>query len=81
MGRAGIGAVGDDYRAEVGAGPTPTSVGRVRGKSEPSRRFPGYAVSMPAAPPSPSSAVAISRMRNFCTFPVTVIGNESTSFQ
>ena len=29
----------------------------------------------------PSSAIAISRIRNFWTLPVTVVGNESTSFQ
>ncbi len=28
-----------------------------------------------------SSRMAISRMRNFCTLPVTVMGNSSTSFQ
>ena len=39
------------------------------------------AVSMPAAPSSSSSAVAISRIRNFWTLPVTVMGNASTSFQ
>ena len=40
-----------------------------------------YAVSVPAAPSRPSSAVEIFRIRNFCTLPVTVSGNASTSFQ
>ena len=34
----------------------------------------------PVRPPA-SSAAAISRMPNFCTLPVTVIGNASTNFQ
>ncbi len=40
----------------------------------------GYAVAIAAASPSPSSSIAVSRILNFCTLPVTVIGNESTSF-
>jgi hypothetical protein len=27
---------------------------------------------------SPNSAIIVSRMRNFCTLPVTVMGNSST---
>jgi hypothetical protein len=36
---------------------------------------------MEAAASSPSSATATSRIRNFCTLPVTVIGKASTNFQ
>ena len=39
-----------------------------------------HAVFVRAASPRPSSSTASSRMRNFCTFPVTVIGNISTNF-
>ena len=39
----------------------------------------GYAVAIAAASPSPSSSIAVSRILNFCTLPVTVIGNESTN--
>jgi hypothetical protein len=38
-----------------------------------------YAVAIAAAAPSPSSSVAVSRILNFCTLPVTVIGKESTN--
>ena len=34
-----------------------------------------------AALSSPSSSIALSRIRNFWTFPVTVIGKPSTNFQ
>jgi hypothetical protein len=40
-----------------------------------------HAVSSAATCWSRNSAIAISRMRNFCTFPVTVVGNSSTNFQ
>ena len=40
-----------------------------------------YAVWIAAASPRPSSAIAISRIRNFWILPVTVIGKPSTSFQ
>ena len=39
------------------------------------------AVSTRSACSRPSSSMADSRMRNFWIFPVTVIGNESVSFQ
>jgi hypothetical protein len=39
-----------------------------------------YAVAIAAASLSPSSSVATSRILNFCTLPVTVIGKESTNF-
>ncbi len=38
-----------------------------------------YAVTTSAACPRPSSSIAVSRILNFCTLPVTVIGNESTN--
>ena len=38
------------------------------------------AVAIAAASASPSSSIAVSRILNFWTLPVTVIGNESTSF-
>ncbi len=41
----------------------------------------GYAVFTAAAFSSPSSLMAVSRILYFCTLPVTVIGNSSTSFQ
>jgi hypothetical protein len=44
-------------------------------------RHQAYAVFIPAATCSPSSTIASSRMRNFCTLPVTVSGNSSTNFQ
>ena len=47
----------------------------------PLQRKKTHAVSILAASPRPSSAMEISLMRNFWTFPVTVIGNESTIFQ
>ncbi len=40
-----------------------------------------YAVRCFSARSSPSSATAISRILNFCTLPVTVVGNSSTNFQ
>ena len=40
----------------------------------------GQAVSTPAASPSPSSAIAISRISTLRTLPVTVIGKSSTNF-
>lgn len=40
-----------------------------------------HAVTTPAACARPSSSIAISRILNFCTLPVTVIGNPSTNFQ
>ena len=51
---------------------------RARSARDPACR---YAVSIAAAAARPSSAMASSRMRNFCTLPVTVMGKESTSFQ
>jgi hypothetical protein len=46
---------------------------RTRGRAD-------YAVAIAAAWPRPSSSTASSRILNFCTLPVTVIGNESTNF-
>ena len=40
-----------------------------------------YAVSIAAAAARPSSAIASSRMRNFWTLPVTVVGNSDAIFQ
>src|SRR5205823_496439 len=39
-----------------------------------------YAVATVAACSRPSSSIADSRILNFCTLPVTVIGKESTNF-
>jgi hypothetical protein len=38
-------------------------------------------VRVPAACSRPSSAIEASRILNFCTLPVTVIGKASTNFQ
>ena len=45
------------------------------------RGFPAQAVSILVAPSRPSSATEVSRILNFCTLPVTVIGNSSTNRQ
>jgi hypothetical protein len=39
------------------------------------------AVRVPAASSRPSSAIEVSRILNFCTLPVTVMGNSSTKRQ
>src|SRR5262249_21150390 len=39
-----------------------------------------HAVATAAARSNPSSSIACSRILNFCTFPVTVIGKPSTNF-
>src|SRR5437016_12704507 len=53
-------------------------VGRSARPSEICQR---QAVLTPAASCRPSSSTAISRIRNFWTLPVTVIGKPSTNFQ
>jgi len=48
---------------------------RLRARPDP------QAVGVPAADSRPSSATDVSRILNFCTLPVTVMGNSSTNLQ
>jgi len=59
--------------------PQAQSILRARWKTRPACRR--HAVRIAASASRRSSAIAISRMRNFWIFPVTVIGKTSTNFQ
>jgi hypothetical protein len=54
---------------------------RPRGAGRRRRGSLAQAVLVPAAASRPSSSTEVSRILNFCTLPVTVMGKASTNFQ
>ena len=77
-------ALGDDEHREQGRRPIGESAKEVATSPECSggqRQSDAQAVVTDAAACSPSSSTDAWRIRYFCTLPVTVMGNESTSFQ